>query len=298
MFDHLPTHQPYHVQGYHPADFQPLCMKGAGGKIPLLRYDKNHRHLWSTGGAHDFITHGENLPIVRNFLQIHHFPHRNPVFTFPRTKILAQTRNEWYKKFLNQVNAPNKLAYEERYNRLKTTYDKNKDIALKTNALTYNYKNIVRWYDIYADRHFSSSACDKFMCLAIYYFFMQEYAIALCRFKDAFDICDDAYIRLWLMIKIAECLSKTDANDAHDIIAAIKKCNNVELNTYIDKYVDFSVDNAIENDALHRDLINKVDFYSSVFPEEAEARYKKITTKIEKNITDAVRGNFSCPQLA
>jgi len=284
MFDHLPTHQPYHVQGYHPADFQPLCMKGAGGKIPLLRYDKNHPHLWSIGGAHDFITHGESLPIVRNFLQIHHFPHRNPAFTLPRAKILAQTRNEWYKKFLNQVNAPNKLAYEERYNRLQTTYDKNKDIALKTNSLVYNYKNIVRWYDIYADRHFSSSARDKFECLAIYYFFMQEYDIALCRFKDAFDICDDTYIRLWLMVKMAECLSKTDVYDARDLIASVKKHNNVEINTYIDKYIDFSVDKKRNDDASIRDLISKVDFYSSVFPDDIEERYKKITAKIEKNI--------------
>jgi glycosyltransferase involved in cell wall biosynthesis len=289
IFDHLPTHQPYHVPGYHPADFQPLCTKGAGGKIPLLRYDKEHPHLWSIGGAHEFITHGESIPILRDFLQIHHFPHRNPEFTFPRTKVLAQTRNEWYKKFLHQVNAPNKLAYEERYNRLKATYDKSKNLALKTNTLVYSYKNIVRWYDIYTDKHFSSSSYDKFMCIAIYYFFMQEFDIALCRFKDAFDICDDYYIRLWLTTKIAECLSVNDVDDAQNVIFSVKKNNNIELNTYIDKYVDLSVDKKSKDNYLAHDLIRKVDFYSSVFPEDIEERYKNITTKIEKNIIDAVR---------
>jgi hypothetical protein len=122
------------------------------------------------------------------------------------------------------------------------------------------------------------------MCLAIYYFFMQEYDIALCRFKDAFDICDDTYIRLWLMVKMAECLSKTDVHDARDLIASVKKHNNVEINTYIDKYIDFSVDKKRNDDALIRDLISKVDFYSSVFPDDIEERYKKITAKIEKNI--------------
>ena len=284
MFDHLPTHQPYHVQGYHPADFQPLCIKTTGSKIPLLRYDKNYPHLWSIGGAHDFITHNDIIPTIRDFLQIHHFPYRNPEFTFPRTKILAQTRNEWYKKFLSQVNAPNILAYEERYKKLQATYDKNKNICLKTKNLAYDYKNIVRWYDLYKEKHFSSSNFEKFVCTAIYYFFIKEYDIALCRFKDAIDICENSEIKLWLMLKFAECLSISDMNDAHNIISSIKEYDNIELNAYIDNNIDYTNNTTNINDSLIKDMIGKVDFYQSVFPAEVEEQYRKLTVQIEKNI--------------
>ena len=280
MFDHLPTHQPYHVKGYHPADFQPICNKSSGSKVPLLRYDKNNLHLWSIGGAHDFITHGEVIPTLRSLLQIHHFPYRNPEFTFPRTKILAQTRNEWYKKFLKQINASNILAYEERYKKLHTMYDKNKHLELKTKTLIYDYSNIVRWYDIYSAKQFISSNIDKYICEATYYFFIKEYDIALCRFKDAIDMCDNIEIKLWLMLKFAECLAETDINDARNLITSIKQYNNIELNTYIDKHFNHAV--AKEN--LVNDMIGKVEFYQSTFPDGIEESYKKLTTQIEKNI--------------
>ena len=284
IFDHIPTHQPYHVQGYHPADFQPICAKTLGSKVPLLRYDKGRPHLWSIGGAHDFITHGEIIPTLKDSLHIHHFPYRNPEFTFPRSKILAQTRNEWCKKFLKQVNAPNKSAYEERYNQLKIRYDKYKHLALKTRNLIYDYKNIVRWYNIYTDKQFSSSKYDKFICAAIYYFFIKEYDISLCRFKDAFDICNDGYIKLWLTVKIAECLEHTDINDARDIISSIKNYNDKELNTYIDKYFDNTAAMNSGNEHSIKDMIGKIEFSQSEFPMGIEARYKKLTTKIEKTL--------------
>ena len=284
MFDHIPTHQPYHVQGYHPADFQPICAKTSVSKVPLLRYDKGHPHLWSIGGAHDFITHGETIPVLKDFLQIHHFPYRNPEFTFPRAKKLAQKRNAWYKKFLNQVNAPNKSAYDERYNQLKSAYDKYKNFALKTRTLIYNYKNIVRWYDIYSGRQFSSSNIDKFICTAIYYFFIEEYDIALCRYKDALDICNDEYIKLWLMVKIAECLAYTDFNDACNIVSFIKKYNDNELNTYIDKYFYNAISMQNKNKHSIKDMIGKVEFYQSEFPMGIDVRYRELITRIEKNI--------------
>jgi len=283
MFDHLPTHQPYHVQGYHPADFQPVCTKTSGSKIPLLRYDKGHPHFWSIGGAHDFITHNNIVPMIKDILQIHHFPYRNPEFTLKRTKILAQTRNAWYKKFLTQVHKQNVLAYEERYNQLPAMYDKNNHLGLKTKTLIYDYKHIARWYDIYTEKQFLSSKFDKFIYTAIYYFFIEEYDIALCRFKDALDTCNDEYIKLWLMVKIAECLALSNIDDARSIIYSIKKYNDKELNTYIDKYFDVD-EKQNKTDSSVKDMKGKVEFYQSVFPEGIEERYKKLTTEIEKKI--------------
>jgi tetratricopeptide (TPR) repeat protein len=263
MFDHIPTHQPYHVRGYHPADFQPLCAKTSGSKIPLLRYDKGHPHLWSIGGAHDFITHGEDIAILKDFLQIHHFPYRNPEFTLPRTKTLAQFRNAWYKKFLHQVHAPDTSAYETRYKQLKAMYDKNKHQELKTNALLYDYRYLVRWYNRYAERKLPCSNLEKHIAHAIYYFFLEEYDIALCRFNDALSICDDDSIKLWLMIKIAECFLATGNDEANTIFSSVKKYDDSEIHAYIDTCF---TGKRRKRSHVREDAIRKVEWYTSVLP--------------------------------
>jgi len=284
LLNHIPTHHPYHVQGYHPADFQPLCSKTSTGKVPLLRYDKELPHLWSIGGAHDFITHRDIIPTIKDFINIHHFPCRNPEYTLVRSKILAQTRNTWYKNFLRQVHKSDLPAYEARYKQLRVTYDSNKHLALKSRALTYDFKNIVRWYDLHADKQFISSEYEKHICAAIYYYFIAEYDISLCRFNDALNVCDDAYIKIWIMLKIAECLSYTDFNDARNIIDSIKKYNNDELNLYINTYLDLAVKTQYKKESTDKDIKGKIEFYSSEFPDGIEEAYRKLTTKIEKNI--------------
>jgi glycosyltransferase involved in cell wall biosynthesis len=284
LFDHLPTHQPYHVQGFHPADFQPLCAKTSGNKVPLLRYDKGHPHLWSIGGAHDFVTHREIVPTIKDILHIHHFPHRHPEFTFPRLKKLAKTRNNWYKSFLSKVHTSNASAYEARYNQLRTIYAKNTHLGLKTTTLPYDYKSIVRWYAIHQEKQFSSSKYEQSLCAAIYYFFLEEYDIALCRFNDAFNVCDDNYIKLWLMMKTAECLAHTDIDDAHSIISIIHESNNSELNAYIDKCFDYHANMQYKKDNVVKDMIGKVALYQSVFPDGIEESYRKLTAKIAGNL--------------
>jgi hypothetical protein len=281
MFDHIPTHQPYHVQGYHPADFQPLCMKTAGSKIPLLRYDKGHPHLWSIGGAHDFITHGEDIAILKDFLQIHHFPYRNPEFTLPRTKKLAQSRNAWYKKFLHQVHASDTSAYEARYKQLKAMYDQNKNLELKMNTLVYDYSNIVRWYDRYTEKKLPCSDLEKYIATAIYYFFLEEYDIALCRFNDALIVCDDDSIKLWLLIKIAECFLFTGNAEADTIISSVKKYNDTEIHAYIDACF---AGKRRKQAASRADMIRKVEWYTSVLPADIEEKYRLMTAGIEKTL--------------
>jgi len=284
IFDHIPTHQPYHVSGYHPADFQPLCIKRHVSKVPLLRYDKEHPHLWSIGGAHDFITHGEVVPIIRDFLHIHHFPYRNPIYTLPRSKILAETRNEWCKKFLKQVHKSDVTAYELRYNKLHSTYNDNRNFCLKTERLIYDYSNIVRWYDIYAEKQFISTEYEKYVCYAIYYFFIKEYDIALCRFTDALNVCDDNYIKLWLMIKIAECLASTNINESRNLISSIRKSDNIELNDYLNNDFAYFINQPNRGNVSFKDLIGKIEFYQSVFPDGIEESYRKLTASIEQNI--------------
>jgi glycosyltransferase involved in cell wall biosynthesis len=282
LFDHIPTHPPYHVNGYHPIDFQPLCKKISTSKIPLLRYDKGEKHLFSIGGAHEFITHNNVVPMVRDLLQIHHFPYRNPEYTVKRSKILAETRNNWYKKFLKKIYDSDVQAYEARYKHSHIIYNENKHIILKTKALLYNFNNIVRWYDINVEKKYNSLQYDKSICNAIFNFFMREYDIALCRFKDAFDVCENNEIKLWLLIKIAECFSYSDIDTAHNIISDLEKVNNIEISSYIDKNFNYIRNTNNKNNI--RELIGKIEFYQSVFPDGIEERQNELITKIEKTL--------------
>ena len=106
-------------------------------------------------------------------MQIHHFQYRNPEYTLKRSKILAENRNEWIKKFAKQNNQSDSSGYESRYNAIFKIYNENKNCALKTKLLLYNFKHIVRWYNINSDINFSCSYYENSLCLAIYYFFMQ-----------------------------------------------------------------------------------------------------------------------------
>jgi glycosyltransferase involved in cell wall biosynthesis len=178
LFNHLPTHSPYHVQGYHPIDFQPVCIKSTTSKIPLLRYDKGKEHLFSIGGAHDFITYGESIATIKDVLQIHHFPYRNPESTFLRLKKLIDRHNlgtkniDWDKeKQQNQICKSDISGYKSRYENLQLVYNKNRYLCLKTKSLLYNFKNIIRWYDITLEKEFDSPYLEKNFHLAIYHFF-------------------------------------------------------------------------------------------------------------------------------
>lgn len=285
LFDHLPAHSPHHVQGYHPIDFQPVCVKTATSKIPLLRYDKGKKHLFSIGGAHDFITHRESIPTLMDILQIHHFPYRNIDATLLRLKKLIDRNNsglkdiDWEKeRQLNHISKPIISGYQSRYDSLHSTYN-NKNLCLKTKSLLYDFKNITRWYDVNADKEFNSSDYEKQIHLAVYYFFMREYDIALCSFKDAFDICNNNETMPWLLLKMAECFSYADIDAAQNIVADLKKLNNSEIMDYIDESFDYIIKN---NDA--KNIICKVEFSKSIFPDGNEERYNKLMQEIEKNI--------------
>lgn len=292
IFNHIPAYPPYHVQGYHPADFQPLCTKSSTSKIPLLRYDRGKPHLWSTGGAHDYITHNEPIPTIKDFLQIHHFPYRNPEFTFKRLKKLVDRNNigmysrNWYKEYSNQIAKSILAEYESRYKQLHNIYSQNKYLELKTHKLIYNYKSIIRWYNNHLYEPQSRRSYENSIWRAMYYFFMEEYDFAVCTFNDIFNNCNDINIKLWLMIKIAECLTDTGGEDAQNILSSIMKYGNSELISYIKTHL---------HQTAHKnsDPVYCLEFYSSVFPPGVEEKYKKIMKKIQDNINIQLKKNTS-----
>ena len=238
LYNHLPSHPPYLAAGRHPADVMPLCEGAGGGKLPLLRYDRGHPHLWSIGGAHDVVTHGEALPVVQSALQIHHFPHRKPETTFARLKKLVfrnddgTSRCDWHDNFLRQVGA-NVSQYNSRHAGLMQLYSSHLGKALLSGPLPYDFKGLVRWYDAYDDAAFAAQPLEQSLCTAVYYFFLEEYDIALCRFNDALDVCDDTETRLRILVKIAECLAHSSVDEARSLLVPLVRQGSPGVSAYI-----------------------------------------------------------------
>jgi glycosyltransferase involved in cell wall biosynthesis len=223
MLDHIPTHPPYTVSSYHPADFMPVCHKTNMEKTLLIRYDKGEPHLYSACGAHTLDTCGKMLPVAKNIINIHHFPMRNPVYTLKRLKKLTQRNNDGVSRvdrhdFMAKIangNSNSQSQYRDRYDKIQSTYIKHDDTALKTGSVHYNYINIVRWYNAHAESDLAHvDACDKHIAHGLYYFFMKDYAVALRKFRAALDLCTEDTIKNGITAKIAECLSFSNMEEA------------------------------------------------------------------------------------
>jgi glycosyltransferase involved in cell wall biosynthesis len=267
MFDHIPTHHPYHVPLYHPADFMPLAVRTSTSKIPILLQDKDKQFLLSGGGAHKIDTCGNYIPIVKGIIDIHHFPRRNPLYTLKRLKQILVKNDDGMSRIDlldHQAKLINKSSdaqahYHTRYRINKEIYKENQDMALKTKKLIYKYRNIVRWYNIYEEKIFTASPYENYINSAIFYYFMNEYDIALCKFKDVFDTCNDDYLKLWITVKMAECLSRTDIVAACNMIMQVYSYNEKSLCSYIDKNLRH-----ILNYKQNKDIYKYVDSDSEV----------------------------------
>ena len=301
LFNHLPTHPPYLAPNAHPADFMPLCAPDGGGKVPLLRYDRESPHLWSIGGAHDVITHGDPLLVAQDVLRVHHFPQRKPEATYARLKRLVfrdeagVSRADWHDKFLKQVGA-SVSQYNSRHDALQGLYAANRNAALLCPALGYDFKALARWYDAYDDARFAAPAFENGIARAVYYFFMEEYDIALCRFKDAFDLCDDANLRQRIMVKIAECLAPSDKDGARDLLAAVNRQGDAAVRAYIAAECAHIL--AAQNPPARSERCGRtarIDVCRSVFPPGVEQRYAAMVTFLHSTHRGGRPGPVSSP---
>lgn len=289
LYDHLPTHQPYLGPGRHPADFMPLCGNAGGGKVPLLRYDRGHAHLWSIGGAHDVVTHGEPLPVVQNALRIHHFPHRNPENTCARLKKLVfrnddgTSRADWHNNFLKQVGT-DFSQYNSRFEELKRMYSGNLGKQLLCASPGYDFRNLVRWYDTYDDSGFAAPPFERSICLAVYYFFMEEYDIALCRFKDALDLCQDSDTALRIAVKMAECLARSAPDEARGLLMSLVRQNNRAINEYINASCGYILAGQNAPSPRKPETTARIGVCQSVFPAGVEQGYASMAADIADNL--------------
>jgi glycosyltransferase involved in cell wall biosynthesis len=236
MFNHLPTHPPYHIQGYHPVDFQPLCAKSNIEKIPLLRYDKGKPHLYSSGGAHYFDTCGESISVAKKVLNIHHFNYRKLEDSICRLKNLTTknkdgiSRIDWMdkKEQISKNTSNARSMYHDRYNSIKFMYNQNKYSILMTDYLEYSYKNITRWYDI----NNLNIEGDTLLGKGIRNYFLKNYDLALFNFNNLLEIINDEKMKLLIFIKFALCLSFTDKTESLNILQPLFKCSDIEISNY------------------------------------------------------------------
>lgn len=238
FYNHIPTHQPYYVSGYHPTDFMQLSTKTYIQKIPLLRYDKNRPHLYSAGGAHTFDTCGEMIQVAKDVLKIHHFKYRRPENTKSRLKEICRKRSDGSRRMdldahLAKQISPDKCStFIYHYRRCQSEYNKNMYKSLMTDDLAYNYKHLVRFKDIDLLNTNECSEYDILLSQSIHYFFIGNYDKALFKFNDLLSITGDKTLQLLIMIKIAQCLSFSDKNESLSLLKPILKCSDTKIREY------------------------------------------------------------------
>jgi glycosyltransferase involved in cell wall biosynthesis len=239
MFNHIPTHPPYHISSYHPIDFQQICSKSDAIKIPLIRYDKDKQHLYSGAGAHTVDTCGEDILVVRNILNIHHFNYREPEYSLFRLKKLLSKNLDGTSRIDHYDNRSkiitgdlySQSGYHNRYNHAKFVYSENKYKSLISTPV-YSYKHITRWYNPLELSILNYSEYETLLCLAIHYFFLENYDLALFKFHDILKITHDKKLQILINIKIAECIYFTDKKEAMSILQTISKYDDVEISNY------------------------------------------------------------------
>ena len=244
LYNHIPTHPPYFMEGYHPVDFMPLCVKSTTTKIPVLRYDKGQAHLFSAGGAHEFCSNDESTFIVTDIVDIHHFPHRAPEHTLKRLKILLDrsdtgtSRIDWMDKRSSLIHDESQSHYHKRYQNTQKIYKEHKYACLKNFGCNYAFKSIQRWHPhISLTQDIFSSKLDYFIFKAVHAFWMGDYDTALCMFNDALNSCDSDTLRHWITIKMAECFSFSDTDTAKSLVTMAGKANNPAIAQYIQDHL-------------------------------------------------------------
>jgi glycosyltransferase involved in cell wall biosynthesis len=244
MFDHVPTHPPYHVPGYHPADFMPIAAKSPTSKIPLIRYDKGKQHLYSCGGAHSLDTAGESLPIIKDLLDIHHFPYRRPEHSLARLKLLVKknadgsSRVDWCDELAQRLQkSPDARSdYHDRYEKLQAVYHQNRYAAFLHENTPYQYKDLTRWYDSVAPMRLDGcSPYEQALGQAVHHFFLGEFDRAFCSFDAAFALCRDERETLFLCGKMASCLAKSNRVEAIRLLTQMQHCQFPDVKNYTEK---------------------------------------------------------------
>ncbi|MBQ7608020.1 MAG: glycosyltransferase family 2 protein [Desulfovibrionaceae bacterium] len=234
FYDHVPSHPPYHVEGFHPIDYMPLCSVSTVSKIPIVKYTFGKKHIFSAGGAHEIATDGETLVIAEDAIAIHHFQYRTPGATLRRLKKLL-ARLSWMNK-RSEYLYKSKSAYNIRYATVREQYRAHRYEIFKPRSLPYSFADCQRWYDARSDAQFANlSPMERALAMAVYYDFLGEPTIALCRYNDLLDYSAFAAHTEWILLKIANCFAHTDPDAAQSLYDSLAKSANPEIRASLTK---------------------------------------------------------------
>ena len=232
MWDHVPTHAPYNVQGFHPADFMPMVRPGKDKtwKFQLLRYDKGKPPLYSCSGAHRY--HDNGNVVIESDLQmiIHHFNYRRPEVTKSRLTALVapdiygKRRVDWLDKNI-PVAGEGRCFYHERFERMEEIYAHNKHGNLKTGELGYNFAGLRRWYDpLRIDMEAAvPDAIELHIWQGTQAYFLRDFETALFRFNDALELETDEYLKGLLLASMGRCYARLEDQTYLEIAGILRK---------------------------------------------------------------------------
>jgi glycosyltransferase involved in cell wall biosynthesis len=147
LLDHVPTHPPYYLSGFHPIFFQPFAKPTTVSKL-LVRYHRGKPHLAIMGGAHSYLTEdGEQLTGPQEKMIFHHFPYRKMETGQRRLAELVQVRADGTRR----VDSMDAFSWRN--------YDKRSHYWVR-------FETLADYYAQHANRHLTEFPGEKYPQLA------------------------------------------------------------------------------------------------------------------------------------
>lgn len=132
-YNHYPAQQPYYIRGFHPIDFQPLCIEYIAHqfghcplghwKHPLHRYDRNAPAIISEPGFHRARCEQKPLFEPMQPIFLNHFPYRDREITSRRLRTLCSNDTSGFvRNKMNNDRIGGISGITKRFNKLDKIY--------------------------------------------------------------------------------------------------------------------------------------------------------------------------------
>ena len=232
LCNHVPTHKPYYLSGYHPIDFMPVGRLLTHGpwKFNLLRHDRGKPPIYSRSGAHTYNGNGVEIVESEAMLINHHFNYRRPEVTRKRLEDLTlpdengKRRSDWYDR-LSHHDKGVRCLYHDRLEQMDKLYEENRLGNLRTGELDYDFTKVARWY---APSSIDIGAAalpdfDRFVWEGTQAYFLKDFETALFRFNDALEKTVDPLAMGLLLLGMARCYVKQGDPTYNTIVGIMRQ---------------------------------------------------------------------------
>lgn len=213
FIDHLPTHLPYYMSGFHPLEFQCVGVSSGNRKTQFFRYDKNRPHIISLGGFHKYNDQGQSLVAAPDALPVHHFNFRQESSAKQRLTALTRkqsdgtSRIDWMDNYeKRELNRPYSM-YRMRLASLKKVYSPDSLDRLLTADTLMSLPESCRWYDLKSLYLAVKDFLDPLQyCIwsAYHSIARMDYNHAICSLNEAIHLAGGR-LQMLLALRLAEC---------------------------------------------------------------------------------------------